>query len=359
MSAMDYYSALGLARGCTAEDIKRAFRALAMKFHPDRNRAPGAEERFKQIAEAHEVLSDPERRVRYDRTGSAQAIVVTSRAAKYEIERRAATGDVGDVYRVRSSAGFVAALKVARSPADADLMAREWDALKALHPPGSADDKARRYFPPAVETFKVDDGKRRQATVTRWLDGYVTLAEVQCAYGVNLPIEHASWIFNRVLEALHYAHEAGIVHGAVTPQHVMVYAGGSEIDPLNHGARLVGWTFSTKIGGKVPAAPPEPWRWMCAPEILTKRAATPATDIYMAALCVQYALGASVPGVIPDRVPTYLRSFLRGCALISQSARPQQALELHQEFKEHMRKHYGPKKYVPFRMPPSAATKGE
>jgi molecular chaperone DnaJ len=70
MTKRDYYEALGVARNAPAEEIKRAFRQLAMKHHPDRN--PGnsaAEERFKEVAEAYSVLGDPEKRATYDRFG--------------------------------------------------------------------------------------------------------------------------------------------------------------------------------------------------------------------------------------------------------------------------------------------------
>lgn len=65
----DYYEVLGVSRGATPDEIKRAYRQAALKYHPDRNREPGAEERFKEAAEAYEVLSDPQKRSRYDRFG--------------------------------------------------------------------------------------------------------------------------------------------------------------------------------------------------------------------------------------------------------------------------------------------------
>ena len=67
----DYYDVLGVARSAGAEELKKAFRKLAMQFHPDRNQQAGAEARFKQVNEAYEVLSDPERRALYDRFGHA------------------------------------------------------------------------------------------------------------------------------------------------------------------------------------------------------------------------------------------------------------------------------------------------
>ena len=68
---VDYYEALGVDRGANEEEIRRAFRRKAMEFHPDRNRTPGAEDKFKEINEAYQVLSDQEKRTRYDRFGHA------------------------------------------------------------------------------------------------------------------------------------------------------------------------------------------------------------------------------------------------------------------------------------------------
>jgi len=65
----DYYEVLGVERNAAPEEIKRAFRQAALKYHPDRNREPDAEQKFKEVSEAYEVLSDPEKRNRYDRFG--------------------------------------------------------------------------------------------------------------------------------------------------------------------------------------------------------------------------------------------------------------------------------------------------
>lgn len=67
----DLYELLGVTRDASQEEIKRAFRKLAMQYHPDRNSAEDAEARFKEINSAYEILSDPEKRSKYDRYGAA------------------------------------------------------------------------------------------------------------------------------------------------------------------------------------------------------------------------------------------------------------------------------------------------
>ncbi|HUF53491.1 MAG TPA: molecular chaperone DnaJ [Dehalococcoidia bacterium] len=67
----DFYEVLGVSRSASADEIKKAFRRLAMQYHPDRNQDDGAEARFKQVSEAYEVLSDANKRAAYDRYGHA------------------------------------------------------------------------------------------------------------------------------------------------------------------------------------------------------------------------------------------------------------------------------------------------
>src|ERR1700739_3184544 len=84
MSKRDYYDVLGVSRGADADEIKKAYRKMAIKYHPDKN--PGdkkAEENFKEAAEAYEVLSSPDKRQRYDQFGRAANASSASGGGQY------------------------------------------------------------------------------------------------------------------------------------------------------------------------------------------------------------------------------------------------------------------------------------
>jgi len=69
MQFKDYYQTLGLTRSAGAEEVKRAYRKLARKYHPDVSKEKNAEAKFKEVQEAYEVLKDPEKRAAYDQLG--------------------------------------------------------------------------------------------------------------------------------------------------------------------------------------------------------------------------------------------------------------------------------------------------
>ena len=87
----DYYEILGVSRDAGKEDIKRAYRRLARKYHPDVNKEPGAEEHFKEINRAYEILSEPETRNRYDRFGEAG---VSGGAAGFDADNMGGFADI-------------------------------------------------------------------------------------------------------------------------------------------------------------------------------------------------------------------------------------------------------------------------
>ncbi len=105
----DYYEVLGVAKNANADEIKKAYRKAAIQFHPDKN--PGdkeAEEKFKEAAEAYDVLSNPDKRARYDQFAARQAAGPAASAASAAEGSRWRTSS-------RSSATFSAAISGADS----------------------------------------------------------------------------------------------------------------------------------------------------------------------------------------------------------------------------------------------------
>jgi molecular chaperone DnaJ len=82
----NHYNTLGIAPNATEDEIKKIYRSLAMRFHPDRNQAPGAEARFKSITKAYEILSDPARREEYNQSVNHR-IIIDSEAEAYQLWR--------------------------------------------------------------------------------------------------------------------------------------------------------------------------------------------------------------------------------------------------------------------------------
>jgi molecular chaperone DnaJ len=80
------YAILGVAPNASDDDIKKVYRSLAMRYHPDRNSAPGAEARFKAVTKAYEILSEPAKRAEYDQSMNHR-IVLDAEAEAFELWR--------------------------------------------------------------------------------------------------------------------------------------------------------------------------------------------------------------------------------------------------------------------------------
>ncbi|KAL6226372.1 hypothetical protein ACLB2K_000334 [Fragaria x ananassa] len=79
----DYYEILGVERSCSVEDVRKAYRKLSLKVHPDKNKAPGAEEAFKSVSKAFQCLSNAENRKKYDVSGSDEPVYERRRAPRH------------------------------------------------------------------------------------------------------------------------------------------------------------------------------------------------------------------------------------------------------------------------------------
>ena len=127
--------------------------------------------------------------------------------------------------------------------------------------------------------------------------------------------KHVWWILRRLLMTLWMAHLQGRVHGAVTPDHVLVY-------PSQHGLVLLGWTASARIGAEsVPLYDPA---WETPPEVAAKALASVPIDLYGAASVALYLLGDEEKNVAPP-----IRRLLARCRDPKSGRRPQDAERLH------------------------------
>jgi serine/threonine protein kinase len=210
------------------------------------------------------------------------------------------SGDVADLF-----ADGDRLIKIPRSPADNDLMETEAAALRKLWADG--DPKFRPYAPRLIESFVHEDDQRRRrfVNVLERQRGMGSLAEIKGDLGVR----EAAWIWHRLLIALGWAHRAGVIHGAVLPEHVLIHPG-------RRGLVLVDWCYA----GHRPAAIVKAREDHYPPEVRHDRTAGPATDIYMATVLMTRLMGS--------RMPVQLRRFAAGCTNDAPRMRPQDAWAL-------------------------------
>jgi hypothetical protein len=319
----------------------RSYRRLARLTHPDLVHDGSSAAAARAFARLTFLWSQHRRR------GSPST--VTTRRRTYTLGPRFATGEIAGLYQVRSGhPETTALLKLPRDAAHNDLLAREATALTQLVRDGDA--RFRPYAPRLIETFRHRDaatGTTRQANVIELLDGFFSLAEVRAAYPAGLDPRDVAWMWRRLLVALGYAHRAGVIHGAVLPEHVLIHPG-------DHGLALVGWCCSvpgcyatTDPTGRVPAVVR---RYADGdhypPEVLARQRASTATDVYMATRCMT--------GLLGDRVPRLLEMFAKGCTLPAPGRRPADAWRLLGEFDELLERLYGPRRFRPLVMPAKA-----
>ena len=246
--------------------------------------------------------------------------------------------------------------KIARDTADNDLLMREQSTLRLLHeahPDASVEAfllRQRTYIPQTLTAFSVAeaDGGKRRGTVLSVPTGRCftieTLRKSKFPNGVEP--RHAHWIFRRLLLTLWMAHLQGHIHGAVTPDHVLVY-------PEEHGIVLLDWTCAAKIGEEyVPAINPA-FAAYCPPEMAKKAMAKPASDLYQAAATMIYLLGGDPAKslTVPNVVSAPIARALEGCLAANPRRRPQDAERFHNEYGEILLSVYGKRTYAHFQVP--------
>jgi serine/threonine protein kinase len=168
-----------------------------------------------------------------------------------------------------------------------------------------------------------------------WSGRWYSLADVMSAYPDGLHPKDAAWMWRRLLFAVGYAHSAGVVHGAIVPEHVI-------IEPEQHGLALIDWCYSkmTPFGPLTAIVPNR--RDLYPADVFDKKPVSEATDIYMATKTMELLLN--------DQTPSQIRAFIRGCTV----ARANDAWRLREEFDDLIVRLWGARKFRPFSMPATA-----
>lgn len=337
--------------------IKSGYRHFQKSLHPDLFLDDDAKvlatEAFTHLGILYNHAQEAIRLGRYGKP--SQLVIVRTRKGEHHIISQAGMGDLSTTYLAESKKGGVTLpsfCKIVNDPRNGDLVTNEAKALQVLNGP-LADQEWQSYVPQLIETFVYNEsGKpRRQANVLNRLEGFLSLEDIHQRFPRGVPPLHAVWIWRRLLMVLGFAHDNGIVHGAVLPRHVMIL-------PKEHGLTLVDWSYaSIAINHTYPSlvAVVNDYRDWYPEEVLAIQAPSPATDIALAARTMIWVMGGNpLTGNLPMTVPYQLRAFFKGCLQQNQSMRPQNAWLLFKEFDELLETiggEYFPRRFREFVLP--------
>ncbi len=205
-------------------------------------------------------------------------------------------GDLADVYVLDDGE----LIKIGRDPRDNGLLRNEAETLRRLARAEHAHDFVL-FFPRLIEAFDIQTGGVAfAANVLSSPPGLYSLREVLELRG-PLDARDMTWIYRRLLKVLAFTHDAGVVHGAVLAEHILIHP--------DHGLTLVDWCYAVETGAPLRAIP-TPSRDLYPDFVFARRAARPGLDLFMAAQCMVALLGGDpTTGVMPETVHPRLRTF--------------------------------------------------
>lgn len=324
----DVIAVIEKAEGATAlfgADPARAhrrYRELAAALHPDRN--PGNERSHRAVVTLNRLYDDWKR---------PRHLTVATATSSYTLTRPPhAVGSIATIYRTTGPC----LVKLVRNPVFNTLLHAEWAALRALDDLTERHRWLRPYFPRLIDTSgPVARGDHAFTVLDPLVDGFTTLAEIRKAFPGGLYGRDYAWMHRRLLRAVAGAHRAGIVHGHLTADNVLV-------QPEQHGIVLVGWSFA--VGdGELPVAVDNAVNY--PPEVHKGQPMTTATDVHMLHTMMADLLA---PGEKRQR------TFATWCTQDSPAQRPA-AADLLDEYDQLLDELYGPRTFRPFTLPETGA----
>jgi serine/threonine protein kinase len=264
---------------------------------------------------------------------------IESPTRTYELRAPFAVGDLCTLHLARcGNRAYV--LKVPRVSSGGRLVTKEQAVISELRRQPGHDHYAK-HLPSPVESFW---SRRTTVSVFQYHDGLFTARQIRQHYPAGVEGRQLAWMFNRILEALGFAHRGGWIHGAVLPAHLL-------FDTNDHGLQLIGWTHAVRVNEplQIVSRDYKPWY---PPESHRREPATPATDIYLAAKSMIWLAGGKpLTGELPEHVPGKLAQVFRECLSPLSTQRPNDAWTLHEQFRERLQETYGPPHFSHLSMP--------
>lgn len=272
-----------------------------------------------------------------------EPVTITVKNSEITVTGIKARGELSMLYKAKYQ-GQDAILKIASNSSNNDLLQAEEAALKKLW----QDDSYTRYrsfVPKHLMSFRYRSTATEEPRYANLLqfaaDDLYSLEQVRQHHG-NLDQKDMVWMFRRLLLVLGFAHRSGLVHGAVTPDHVL-------IQPEQHGLILIDWAYSVNNQDTIKAISAKYKGWH-PKEVISREQANAATDVYMAAKCMAYLLGENPNTFAKSSSKDPILSFLRGCTLTQSRWRPHDAWKLLLELDELIQKLWGPRTFRLFSM---------
>jgi len=311
---------------------KTVFRQLAKVVHPDQNPGnPLSKAAFELLTQLYREAEDRAKEGTYGLNKTVWWKTPITIGA-YEVSKFPISGSICDLYE-----GKDVFVKVARNHDDNDLLRAEREALGILTrvmPP------VRDGIPVLRDSFSISGRFKRNANVINKMQGFLTLEEVKRR--VKSDPRMLVWLFKRTLILLGWAHNLGVIHGAVLPPHIMVFPDNAtpDRDARKHTIRLIDWCYSVgKDRTRLSALVPE-YESFYAPEILDRKLTT-SSDVYAAAKTIQFL------GEVPDPLSKILERALDK----TPSKRYKNTNEIFNEWVVAAEAAYGPPSWSKFEVP--------
>lgn len=330
-SLEDLYKILEVDPGVSREVLHAAFKALMVKYHPDRN--GGDDGRAKQVGEAFKILSDSAARARYERNLRNMAGQVVG---EYRILSTIAEGGFGQTLKAEHMVvGELVCIKHCHNldSFDEEILVEEAKAMWNL----------RHYSVPAIRgILRMPD--KKLALVMSYIPGptLAQLIEKLSENGDKLDAEHVAWITERVLNALRYIHYEGVVHGDLKPHNIIV-------EPEKHMVSIVDFGLA-KIKPRAKSGNKGYTELFSAPEVMNGGTILPESDMYSLGMTMIYALSGDTDHLlnkeVPSDTPEPMKKFIRRLIVHDPLSRPswpsdRTAVDLWDEFLEVRRESFG------------------